>query len=992
MKYIKIPIVFFISFSSVSHAEITSPIDVNNSKEVIDNESININNGSTAISIKGKNAELNLVDSKVNASGVNQNNSYGIDVHQGKLNITGGEYNYLYDNNVNTFPLYGHALNVSEGGSLYVDGAKLNISGSADSSENKFLIQSWGGGDVSIKNSELSSNTGRVLFASNTPVTITDSSVYVTNDIANGNINAFESQQNARLILSGSKVISDVNNSANSAVFYAPGDGFIDIYSSHLQSNYGQTVLRAVDTGNISVSDTIIDYTTSNNNTNSSIAVALSGRYDWKTSMELKNTTLNAKSEDGRFAIAVYLNHTDWDDPGVNDTANTIFTGNNFTINTEGNIEAFRIRGGGGIELNNSHVYSNSDSNSAFNILSPNDLDIIDHDAIVKLKKTFVSAGEWVIYQSNTDAKFSVNDNSYVKGDSGLAIVSVKDDAATAKDTNLTMQIAGDSQAYGDIRVLDYQGKNASLNMFVDNAYWEGDIITKTENSLADIELLNDSVWKGSAKYYQDNKGGIVNLKLNGESARWVMTSSSTISNLELKNGEVYLGSADSVAGNRLFIDGNYAGASEKDKATIIFNTVLGADNSLSDKMIVNGNTSGHTMVSVRNLGGQGDATLNGIELISVTGLSDGVFEKKGRIVAGAYDYDLIKKDSNWYLTSYVPEPNPEPNPTHKVRPEAASYTGNLAAANSMFNTRLHDRLGETQYTDALTGEEKVTGMWMRQLGGHNNWRDNSGQLKTQSNRYVMQLGGDIAQWSSDGFNRWRLGVMAGYGHENSHTNSSVTDYKSRGSVNGYSIGTYATWYANGTGENGLYLDSWLQFNWFNNEVNGESQETESYRSRGLTASAETGYTQKLTEFTGSKGSRNEWFIQPQAQITFMNVRAGEHREKNGTHVENEGDGNIQTRLGMRTYLKGHTREDDAKNREFQPFIEANWVHNTRNFSTKMDGVNISQKGTKNLGEVKIGVEGQINPHLNLWGNVGVQVGDNGYNDSAAMLGIRYNF
>ncbi|KOO19833.1 autotransporter, partial [Morganella morganii] len=102
--------------------------------------------------------------------------------------------------------------------------------------------------------------------------------------------------------------------------------------------------------------------------------------------------------------------------------------------------------------------------------------------------------------------------------------------------------------------------------------------------------------------------------------------------------------------------------------------------------------------------------------------------------------------------------------------------------------------------------------------------------------------------------------------------------------------------------------------------------------------------------------------------------------------------GNIQTRLGIRTYLKGHTREDDGKDREFQPFIEANWIHNTRNFSAGMDGVNISQKGTKNLGEVKIGVEGQINPHLNLWGNVGVQMGDNGYNDSAAMLGIRYNF
>lgn len=233
---------------------------------------------------------------------------------------------------------------------------------------------------------------------------------------------------------------------------------------------------------------------------------------------------------------------------------------------------------------------------------------------------------------------------------------------------------------------------------------------------------------------------------------------------------------------------------------------------------------------------------------------------------------------------------------------------------------------------------------------------------------------------------------MTGYGHDSSRTRSSPTGYSSKGSVNGYSAGTYATWYANDTDHSGLYADTWLQYSWFNNDVNGEGLASESYRSRGLTASAETGYTQKLTEFTGSKGSRNEWFIQPQAQITLMDVRADEHRENNGTRVEGKGNGNIQTRLGIRTYLKGHTREDDGKDREFQPFIEANWIHNTRNFSAGMDGVSLSQKGTKNLGEVKVGVEGQINPHLNLWGNVGVQVGDNGYNDSAAMLGIRYNF
>ncbi|WP_137564579.1 autotransporter outer membrane beta-barrel domain-containing protein, partial [Escherichia coli] len=48
--------------------------------------------------------------------------------------------------------------------------------------------------------------------------------------------------------------------------------------------------------------------------------------------------------------------------------------------------------------------------------------------------------------------------------------------------------------------------------------------------------------------------------------------------------------------------------------------------------------------------------------------------------------------------------------------------------------------------------------------------------------------------------------------------------------------------------------------------------------------------------------------------------------------------------------------------------------------------------GTRNIGEVKTGVEGQINPHLNLWGNVRVQVGDKGYNDTSAMLGVKYTF
>lgn len=461
-------------------------------------------------------------------------------------------------------------------------------------------------------------------------------------------------------------------------------------------------------------------------------------------------------------------------------------------------------------------------------------------------------------------------------------------------------------------------------------------------------------------------------------------------------SGTVFIGNKTSdgtgTTGNQLVVNGNYIG----DNGLLHFNTALGDDSSATDSMIVNGNTSGTTNVSVDNAGGLGAKTLNGIELIQVNGQSDGNFVQSGRIVAGAYDYSLKRgaglNATNWYLTSLsnLPVDPSIPGGTDEEdkRPEAGSYTANLASANNMFVTRLHDRLGETQYIDVLTGEQKVTSMWLRNEGGHNRSRDTSGQLKTQSNRYVMQLGGDIAQWSNNGLNRLHLGVMAGYGNSKSDTNAR-TGYKSTGSVDGYSTGVYSTWYANDEDKSGLYVDGWAQYSWFNNSVKGEGLATEEYKSKGVTASVESGYTFKIGE---NKSKNESYFIQPKAQITWMGVKADEHREANGTHVSGQGDGNIQTRLGLRSYMLGHHESDNGKDREFQPFVEANWIHNTKDFGTNMNAVAVKQAGAKNIGELKLGIEGQLNKQLNVWGNVGQQLGDKGYSDTAVMLGVKYNF
>lgn len=555
----------------------------------------------------------------------------------------------------------------------------------------------------------------------------------------------------------------------------------------------------------------------------------------------------------------------------------------------------------------------------------------------------------------------------------------------------------------------------------------DGDINAEGTGSLIDLNLTDGSVWNGAA--YQSSLG---ESRVALTNASWNMDGDSSVSALTLNTGsQINFAHSDTdPTFKTLTVTGNYHG----DGGLLVMNTQLGDDNSPTDKLVVTGDTTGSTYVAVNNAGGIGALTTNGIKIIEVQGDSSGQFVQQGRIVAGLYDYYLQRGDSSympptaydpaqsalndWYLISKLPpveppeepeppvvEPPEEPEPPvvdpkepeppvvpNKpkdlvVRPEAGSYIANHAAGNTLFTTRLHDRLGETQYTDVLTGEEKVTSMWLRQIGGRNNFKDSSGQLKTSTNRYVMQLGGDIAQWSTDGLDRWHLGLMAGYANAKSHTHSNKSRHDSRSSIDGYSVGAYGTWYNNDADKTGLYVDSWLLYNWFKNSVNGDDLPSESYDSNGFTGSVESGYTFKVRE-----SERRKVFIQPKAQLTWMGVKADRHIERNGTRVDSTGNNNLQTRLGVRAYMQGNATQDDNKDRTFEPFAEVNWIHNTQRFGVEMNNVKLSQDGARNIGEVKVGIEGQFSQRTSGWINIAQQISDAGYNDTSGMLGIKYSF
>lgn len=481
--------------------------------------------------------------------------------------------------------------------------------------------------------------------------------------------------------------------------------------------------------------------------------------------------------------------------------------------------------------------------------------------------------------------------------------------------------------------------------------------------------------------------------------------------------GTVILGGNNATPGARLTVSGNYNG----NDGLLVLNSAIGDDQSPSDRLVINGNASGTTRVAVNNLGGHGSQTVEGLQIVQVGGTSDQqAFSQQGRIVAGAYDYTLVKGNASqtdtegWYLTSAYqppptitppvtptdPEPAPEPGQTPdpapapspggqtdqndsgwNVRPEASAYLANLAAANNMARLRLQDRLGETRYIDQLSGEERVTSVWLRQEYGRNSFKDTSGQLSASGNRTIVQIGGDLARWYGRDSSRFQLGIMGGYGNADSHTTSSRSGYGTSGNLHGYNVGIYGTWFANSTDQSGPYLDSWLTWADYRTRTQGDGIETEFDRLSGLTASLETGYAWQV----GQTGNRSVW-LQPQAQVTWMGID-GDHVESNGTRISSDG-GNVQTRLGIRAYLRDNTETGATR---IQPYLETNWLYNSKPNQIQMDDTIVTQNGARHIGEVKLGLEVNHNRHTSFWVNLAQQFGGS-FRDTSAMLGVKYSF
>ncbi|HBK8692525.1 TPA: fibronectin-binding autotransporter adhesin ShdA [Salmonella enterica subsp. enterica serovar Virchow] len=464
--------------------------------------------------------------------------------------------------------------------------------------------------------------------------------------------------------------------------------------------------------------------------------------------------------------------------------------------------------------------------------------------------------------------------------------------------------------------------------------------------------------------------------------------------------GAMTSGSSSSTPGNTLYVDGDYTG----NGGSLYLNTVLGDDDSATDKLVITGDASGTTDLYINGIG-DGAQTTNGIEVVDVGGVSTSdAFVLKNEVNASLYTYRLYwnESDNDWYLASKaqsddddsggdvtppddgddggnVTPPDDGGDVAPQYRADIGAYMGNQWMARNLQMQTLYDREG-SQYRNADGS------VWARFKAGKAESEAVSGNIDMDSNYSQFQLGGDILAWGN-GQQSVTVGVMASY--INADTDSTGnrgadgSQFTSSGNVDGYNLGVYATWFADAQTHSGVYVDSWYQYGFYNNSVESGDAGSESYDSTANAVSLETGYRYDIALNNGNTVS-----LTPQAQVVWQNYSADSVKDNYGTRIDGQDGDSWTTRLGLRVDGKLYKGSRTV----IQPFAEANWLHTSDDVSVSFDDATVKQDLPANRAELKVGLQADIDKQWSVRAQVAGQTGSNDFGDLNGSLNLRYNW
>ena len=428
--------------------------------------------------------------------------------------------------------------------------------------------------------------------------------------------------------------------------------------------------------------------------------------------------------------------------------------------------------------------------------------------------------------------------------------------------------------------------------------------------------------------------------------------------------------------GTMTTITGNYAGVAG---STLKMDTVLGNDASATDKLIINGNTTGTTSLSVNNVGGTGAQTVEGIQVVQVDGNSAGTFSLASPVQAGAYEYQLFQggtstpTDGDWYLRStllaceitntcpVVPPVEPEPPVIPIYRPGVANYvvaqTSNADLGYLALDT-LHQRIGEQR---TLTTDNPQT--WVRAIAGYTS---NNGKNRFEYDQTAVgfQIGRDLLHDTTGSGTQQRAGLTTQYLRGNVDTRDRVRPIARLSEDTGhiqstaYGLGAYYTRMTN----QGAYVDLVAQVNRLDNQFNDAYGSSSKQKGWQVGLSAEVG--KPVAQIKG-------WTLEPQAQLSYLHAHYGAFADQ-FSKISSLNTDHLRARLGLRVYKERHP--DSSKTAQY--YAIANIHHDLISPESvelaalnSEDRVGVSERYDRTSWEVGAGVQHPLSKNTYFYGD-----------------------
>lgn len=357
---------------------------------------------------------------------------------------------------------------------------------------------------------------------------------------------------------------------------------------------------------------------------------------------------------------------------------------------------------------------------------------------------------------------------------------------------------------------------------------------------------------------------------------------------------------------------------------------------------------------------------LDGHQIVKVNGTADkNAFRLSGKYRKGIYTLSLQQRLEGFFTKL-------------QERDDIAIYAQQAQAANTLFALRLNDK-----NSDIFDRTLPRKGLWLRVIDGHSSQWVQGKTAPLEGYRKGVQLGGEVFTWQNES-NQFSVGLMGGQAEQRSTFRNPDTDNLTTGNIKGFGTGVYATWHQLQDKQTGAYVDSWAQYQRFRHRINTEDG-TERFTSKGITASIEAGYNALLAEHLTEKGTQIRFYLQPQAQLTYLGVNGG-LTDSGNSKVNLLGSRQLQSRVGVQAKAQFLLN----KNIVIQPFAAVNTLYHSKPFGVEIDNER-RVINNKTAIESQLGVTLKIKSHLTLQATFNRQTGKHHHAKQGA-LNLQWTF